>query len=420
VYTDLNFVNAFEQNGIDASSAVIAEHWSNTAYHLAHANQASRYNILNGILPPASGNWKNNPHADDIDFQIESDFIGLMAPGMVNQATEIADRVGHVMNSGDGWYGGVFVSAMYSLAFVSSDPVYIVEEAIKTIPEGTTFHECISDVIKWKKEYPNDWKRNWFELQKKWNYDLGCPKGVSLGFNIEAKINSAYVAIGLLYGDGDYSKSIDIAARCGQDADCNPGTAGGVIGVMLGYNNIPEFWLNPLQEIEEDKFENTTYSLSQAYDWSLSHAMQMIERSGGEVTETNVTIPLEEPRAVAYEQNFENINSAERIKIDKSLPIELTLALAAMDFCFMVIWLNVPKLMSHILIGFRNGPTVLSHLDWLEPDDPYVALMDIVLDGEIVETVKLPMKNSARRLEPALEVRFTGRRSYFRVDLEKS
>jgi hypothetical protein len=119
IYTDLNFVKAFEKHGLNASSDSIAHHWSNTAYHLAHANQASRYNILNGIMPPASGFWKNNPHADDIDFQIEADFIGLMAPGMVNAATEIADRVGHVMNSGDGWYGGVFVSAMYSLAFVS-------------------------------------------------------------------------------------------------------------------------------------------------------------------------------------------------------------------------------------------------------------------------------------------------------------
>lgn len=133
IYTDLNFVAAFEKYGLDASPDSIAHHWSNTAYHLAHANQASRYNILNGIMPPASGHWKNNPHADDIDFQIEADFIGLMAPGMVNRATDIADRVGHIMNSGDGYYGGVFVSALYSLAFVSNDPGYVVEEAIKTV-----------------------------------------------------------------------------------------------------------------------------------------------------------------------------------------------------------------------------------------------------------------------------------------------
>lgn len=86
VYTDLNFVEVFEKYGLDVSMDTIAHHWASTPYHLAHANQASRYNILNGIMPPHSGYWKNNPHADDLDFQIEADFIGLMAPGMVNAA----------------------------------------------------------------------------------------------------------------------------------------------------------------------------------------------------------------------------------------------------------------------------------------------------------------------------------------------
>ena len=147
IYTDLNFVAVFEKYGLNVTTDIIANAWAGTSYHLAHANQASRYNILNGIMPPKSGYWKNNPHADDLDFQIEADFIGLMAPGMVNSATEIANRVGHIMNSGDGYYGGVYVSAMYSLAFVSNDVNEIVEQSLKTIPEGTKFHDCIADAI---------------------------------------------------------------------------------------------------------------------------------------------------------------------------------------------------------------------------------------------------------------------------------
>ncbi len=90
-------------------------------YKLWHANQAARYNILNGIMPPASGHWMNNPHADDIDFQIEADFAGMMTPGMTNTGSEFCDRIGHIMNYGDGWYGGVFISALYSLAYTSDD-----------------------------------------------------------------------------------------------------------------------------------------------------------------------------------------------------------------------------------------------------------------------------------------------------------
>ena len=106
---------------------------------LWHANQAGRYNILNGIKAPQSGYWMNNPHADCIDYQIESDFAGLMSPGMPNTASAISDQIGHIMNYGDGWYGGVFVGAMYTLAFTSGDITYIIREALKTIPVKVNF-----------------------------------------------------------------------------------------------------------------------------------------------------------------------------------------------------------------------------------------------------------------------------------------
>lgn len=117
------------------------------------------------------------------------------------------------MNYGDGWYGGVYVAAMYSLSFVSDDIGFIVEEALKTIPEQSRYYRCMKDVIAWHKQYPGDWKRTWFECEKKWSSDIGCPDGVFVPFNIDAVINSAYILIGLLYGEGDFSKTLDIATR---------------------------------------------------------------------------------------------------------------------------------------------------------------------------------------------------------------
>ena len=400
IYTDLNFVNVFEKYGLDVSMDTIAQYWASTAYHLAHANQASRYNILNGIMPPASGFWKNNPHADDLDFQIESDFIGLMAPGMVNSASEIADRVGHIMNSGDGWYGGVFVSALYSLAFIHNDPQMIVEEAIKTIPEGTQFHECISDVIQWHDQYPDDWKKTWFELEKKWNRDVGCPKGVFLSFNIDAKINSAYVAIGMLYGNGDFTRSVDIAARCGQDADCNPATVGGVLGVMNGYSNIPGFWLKPLQEIEPLNFENTEMSLEKAYDFSLRHASEMIKKNGGKADGQLVVIPNQQPVAVKFEQNFENTYPVFRDRYDKSFTDELVYTFTGNGYIFYGNLVKCAKVDKSYIdrVSKRVGSEGFA---LAEPDDPYVAMLEIYIDGVLDEIVRLPMKNTSRRLEPA-------------------
>src|ERR1700733_14553803 len=120
LYMDLTFVDVFEKYGLNAPVDSFANAFANAGYMLWHANQAARYNILNGIKAPQSGAWQNNPHADCIDFQIESDFSGLMSPGMPNTAAAIGDKIGHIMNYGDGWYGGVFVGAMYALAFTSN------------------------------------------------------------------------------------------------------------------------------------------------------------------------------------------------------------------------------------------------------------------------------------------------------------
>src|ERR1044072_2478983 len=178
LYMDLTFVDVFERLGLDAPVDSFAQAFAHAGYKLWHANQAARYNILNGIKAPQSGNWTNSPHADDIDYQIESDYAGLMSPGMPNAASAISDKIGHIMNYGDGWYGGVYVGAMYSLAFVSNDIRFIVNEALKAVPAQSQFYKCITDVIRWSKSYPDDWKKTWFEVQKKWANDIGCPEGV--------------------------------------------------------------------------------------------------------------------------------------------------------------------------------------------------------------------------------------------------
>ncbi|MCG8581052.1 MAG: ADP-ribosylglycohydrolase family protein, partial [Bacteroidales bacterium] len=110
IYMDLTFVEVFEKEGLDAPASSHAKAFAYADYMLWHANQAARYNILNGIMPPESGHWKYNMHADDIDFQIEADFAGLMSPGMINTSAEICDKIGHIMNYGDGYYGGVYVA----------------------------------------------------------------------------------------------------------------------------------------------------------------------------------------------------------------------------------------------------------------------------------------------------------------------
>ncbi len=380
VYMDLTFVDVFEKEGLDAPALSHAKAFANAEYMLWHANQAARYNILNGILPPESGYWLYNPHSDDIDFQIEADFAGLMSPGMVNTASGICDKIGHIMNYGDGWYGGVYVAAMYSLAFVSDDVNYVVTEALKAIPEESQFYQCVSDVILWHKQFPNDWQQTWNEVEKKWSSDIGCPDGVFRAFNIDAKINAAYIVVGLLYGEGDYSKTIDISTRCGQDSDCNPASAAGILGTMIGYSNIPEEWKEALYPVEDMDFKYTTMSLKDVCEIGTKHALAVLEANGGEINGEQITIPFQEIKPVKLEVGFEGHFPLERTEVGQQLntdKTELTVEFSGNGF---------------VLTGEAKKEETLQDL---------VLELELSIDGEAPEAFTMPTNFAKRRHEVA-------------------
>jgi len=377
IYMDMTFVNMIERAGHNAPVDSFANAFAKAGYNLWHANQAARYNILNGVKAPASGHWLNNPHADDIDYQIEADYSGLMNPGMPNSASAINDKIGHIMNYGDGWYGGVYVGAMYTLAFTSTDVNYVVTEALKTIPAQSRFYQCIADVIKWHKQYPNDWKQAWVEIEKKWAGDIGCPDGVFHPFNIDAKVNAAYIVLGLLYGNGNYTKTLDIATRAGQDSDCNPSSAGGILGTMMGYNQIPAYWKMGLKDIEDMNFQHTSMSLNKVYDISYKHALEMIEMNGGEVNNQNVSIKVQSPQTVRLEQSFTDL-----YPISKVTTINQNQREVIFDF---------------VGTGFAlKGAAAKKSRDLPE----YVFEADLYIDGEKVATSsKLPTSFLTRKLD---------------------
>lgn len=366
IYMDLTFVDIIERIGIDAPADSFAMAFATASYPLWHANQAARVNILRGIMPPESGHWKNNPHADCIDYQIEADFAGIMSPGMVNSASKISDKIGRIMNYGDGLYGGIYVGAMYSLAFVSNDIEYIVKEALKTIPDQSDFYQCIRDVVDHYEKGDNDWKSAWFQVERNWSEDIGCPDGVHKPFNIDAKVNAAYIVIGLLYGKGDFTSTLDISTRCGQDSDCNPASAGGILGTVLGYERIPEEWKKEIVKVEDRDFRFTTISLNDVYKLSYQHALQQIEKSDGEILENEVKIAFEVPKTVPYEKAFSGLYPSKREEIRKIL-----------------------KKDSETLFTFTGTGVVLG--GWVNATrSDYVAEVLITLDGKEETILKLP------------------------------
>jgi len=302
LYVQMSFMMTMDEYGIDAPVEKFGESFANAGYMLFHANRKARKNILDGIAPPMSGHPDYNLHADDIDFQIEADYIGFMSPGMPQASNKICDKIGHIMNFGDGVYGGMFVSALYAAAYFETDIKKILDISLKSLPLESGYHKILLDVIAGYKRNPLDWRKTWHELYDKWGeVDICCALSE---FNIDAKLNGAFIAMGLLYGEGDFKKTMEISTRCGADSDCNPSNAAGVMGIILGYDNIPSEWTKYIDDISDSTFIYTDYTFNKAVDRTLHYAKELIVKNGGKIEDGICYIKTQEPVRAKYEESF--------------------------------------------------------------------------------------------------------------------
>ncbi len=309
IYVEMTFLRSLELHGFDVSIRQAGIDFANSGYALWHANRAGRDNLRNGIAPPDSGHPKFNGHADDIDYQIEADFSGIICPGMPNTVIELGETFGRLMNYGDGLYGGQFVGAMYAAAYFVDEPEQIVRAALYCIPKKSQYAECIRDVLNWYKEDPNDWQKTWSLIEAKYqdNPDYrkaSCDKG---DFNIDAKINGAYIVMGLLYGNRDPEKTIIISTRCGQDSDCNPSNAGGILFTTIGFEKLPDQYKSALNP--EGKFSHTPYNFPKLVEVCEKLAREAVIRGGGRIEKTDdgelLVIKGQKPHPRPLEQCWE-------------------------------------------------------------------------------------------------------------------
>ena len=313
LYVQLTFLMTMDQYGIHAPAKKYQELFARAGYHLWHANAQARKNYFDSIFPPQSGSPAYNFHADDIDFQIEADYIGFMSPGMPNSALKMAEKTGHIMNYGDGLYGGVFVAALYAEAFFESDLRKITEKALLSLPEESDYARIIRDVCTLHDQNPSDWRATWKKIEEKWGSTHICTAGEA--FNIDAKLNGAYIVIGLLYGDSDPMKTMEITTRCGQDSDCNPSNAMAVLGVIKGLSNLPPDMKDAMEKMKDSMFIFTDYSFRKAVDNTYKYALGQIMEAGGSATGDQIKIKKQVPLPAKLEVSFPKMVLSEKVSI---------------------------------------------------------------------------------------------------------
>jgi hypothetical protein len=114
--------------------------------------------------------------------------------------------------------------------------------------------------------------------------------------------------MGLLYGKRDLDQTIIISMRCGQDSDCNPSNAAGVLFTTIGASKVPARFTEKLDM--NRKFSYTAYSFPQVIEVCEKLARQVVVAAGGKIEkdaagEEVFVIPIQQPKPSKLEQCWE-------------------------------------------------------------------------------------------------------------------
>jgi len=299
LYVEMTFLRSMEEYGYDVSIRRAGIDFANSGYSLWVANAAGRGNLRNGIAPPDSSHPKFHDCAGAIDYQIEADYAGLIAPGMPDVVIALGEKFGRLMNYGDGVYAGQFMGVMYAEAFFEKDVMKLIEAGLRAIPAESLYAGMVRDMIQWHKENPTNWEKTWELAEKKYNQDKN--------YNISAldvKREGAWVLMGLLYGNGDLDQTMIISCRCGFDSDCNPSSSGGILFTTRGVSNLPDRYYRKLDETRI--FSHTAYNFPKLLDVCEKLARQGLARVGGRIEKSVngdevFVIPVKSPTPSKFE-----------------------------------------------------------------------------------------------------------------------
>lgn len=256
-----------EKYSRDFTSASIADAWvryqPKTAYFTAE--YIAYCNLLDHYDPPATAVHKN-PFREWIGAQIRGDYYGYINPGNPELAAEMAFRDAAVSHIKNGIYGEMFVSAMIACAAVCDDIKDIIFGGLAQIPSTSRLYAEIMQVIE---DYDNGVTYEEFYNKLHSAYDEYDGHGWC------HTLPNAIIVVGaLLYGNGDFGKSLCLAVQAAFDTDCNGATVGSVVGMMIGAKAIPEEWSKPVNDtIHTSVLGVGTVSVSECAKATMNHVL---------------------------------------------------------------------------------------------------------------------------------------------------
>ena len=263
-YTVL-YQEIIEKYGRDFTPFDVSRAWLSSQPKDAYctAERVAFCNFVKGYEPPQSAIYKN-PYREWIGAQIRGDYFGYINPGNPELAAEMAWRDASISHTKNGIYGEMFVAAMLAVAAETQNTKDIVLGGLAQIPHTSRLHEEIMLVVD---GFENGISQNecFKTIHKKYN------EYSSHGW-CHTIPNAMIVVAALLYGGGDYGKSICTAVETGFDTDCNGATVGSILGMANGIESIPEYWTQPINDtLHTSIFGIDTVKISDRVKLTLEH-----------------------------------------------------------------------------------------------------------------------------------------------------
>ncbi len=265
---DINFTcmaaSIVHQYGRNFSSKDVCNWWkgNQTMYCYATAEKIAYRNMVAGYYAPDTALYKN-PFREWIGAQIRADYFGYINPGDPKMAAEMAWRDARVSHVKNGIYGEMYVAAMIAKAAVCSSVEKIVECGMSYIPATSRLYEKLEYVVKQYKD-----GKTYDEFFKDFHsrYDEYKPHDA-----VHTIPNAELVTAALLYGGGDFTKSICMAVQQGYDTDCNGATVGSIVGIMVGTDGIAKEWTDPIGDKTRVFFNHPPFTTTEMVDLMMMH-----------------------------------------------------------------------------------------------------------------------------------------------------
>ncbi|MEV5433370.1 ADP-ribosylglycohydrolase family protein [Streptomyces sp. NPDC052701] len=231
-------LHLLETHGFGFSTEQVGDLWLLRLPYLQTftAERAAYRNLANGLKPPLTATY-DNPYQEWIGALIRADVYGWTRPGDPRRAASLARRDAVLSHTGNGVYGAMWAAALVSAAFTAPTVRHAVEEALAVIPAGSRLARIVRRVV------------SLHDTRMTWEDTLDTVEAETAGLGwIHTVPNAAVLTAGLLYGDGDFTRTITLTVRGGLDTDSNGATAGSVAGVLTGAGAIPDQWKDPLED----------------------------------------------------------------------------------------------------------------------------------------------------------------------------